>query len=321
MTIQQLRSYIEGFWATWLLHVGRELSLFRGLRQGRKSSVELAEELGYNGDYTRVWCQAARAFDFLVGDEESGFEVEPGCLQWLEQTGAWATTYIRVSQRVVESMQAVFQGKAFPEPNLSLRMLLRDGLRTSYQWLWGELVHEVPALEEKMRAGGRLIEFGCGTGCGLELLRDHYPDYELTGIERDYDCAREAERATKAVIVVGSAEESRYETRFDVAVFHRSLAQSESPRKALERAAAALRPGGLLVISSEAELPDSASSARLRLGERFFYQMFLAPEALSELKMVDIRSWCAALDLEEVNYLEAPDYGSPTVVFRRLGID
>ncbi|MGE0488679.1 MAG: methyltransferase domain-containing protein [Vulcanimicrobiota bacterium] len=318
MQTLQMRTYFEGFWATWLLHVGRELRLFEGLREQTLRPEELAENLGYEPAYTRVWCQAARSFEFLSGDEQEGYRLSESCAEWLPRTGAWATTYVRVSQRVFESMGAVFEGKAFPEPNLSLRMLLRDGLHTSYQWLWNELVQQVPQLLEKLTAGGRLIEFGCGTGCGLELLREYYPELELTGIELDYECAREAERATKAVIVVGSAEESRYENRFDLAVFHRSLSECENPERAVARAAACLRPGGLLVISSEAEVHESGDSAsRLRMGERFFYHMFLAAGALNSLTMDQIRQWCREAGLEEVAFFPRSDHGSPTVICAR----
>lgn len=320
MTNDRLRSYLEGFWATWLLHVGRELGLFSALRDEALTPDQLAEKRGYEPVYTGVWCRAAKAFDFLTGDDEQGYRLPEGWEQLLLTTGAWATTYVQVSQRVYESMEAVFLGKAFPEPSLSLRMLLGEGLKTSYNWLWRDAAPAVPELVQHLEGQGRLIEFGCGTGCGLELLKEIHPQLELTGIEQDYDCAREAERATKAVIVVGTAEGCRYQSRFDVGVFHRSLSQSEEPAQAIERAAASLKEGGLLVISTEAEIPELATAhrsqiARLRMGEQFFYQMFLAQDAMRVLTAAEIRGWCEAQGLKLVRFIEAPDHGSPTLVY------
>lgn len=318
----QLRAYLEGFWGTWLLHVGRELKLFEVLlAQGPRTPAELAAARGYETGYTEVWCRAALAYDFLQLEGDS-YRVAPGWEEMLTGTSAWATTYIQVSQRVHESLEAVFLGKALPEPSLSLRMLLADGLRASYTWLWNEFAPSVPALRDKLGAAKRLIEFGCGCGYGLEHLRSVYPDLELTGIEQDYDCAREAERTTRAVIVVGTAEECRYDNRFDVAVFHRALAHCEEPEKAIARAAESLRPQGVLVITSEAEIESDGqvlrNSSRLRLGERFFYQMFVAEDnALRSISMAQIQAWCSQHGLETVELATAPEYGSPTLVVRK----
>ena len=314
---QQLRAYLEGFWGTWILHVGRELKLFEALSaNGPLTPAELASARGFEAAYTEVWCRAAQAYEFLE-TEGGAYRVAPGWEEMLAGTAAWATTYIQVAQRVQESLEAVFLGKALPEPSLSLRMMLAGGLRASYAWLWNELAPSIPALQEKLNESKRLIEFGCGCGYGLEHLRSRYPELELTGIEVDYDCAREAERSTRAVIVVGTAEDSRYDSRFDVAVFHRALAQCADPRSAIARAAESLRKGGVLVITSEAELPDNPSS-RLRLGERFFYQMFMMQEnALRSISLHQMQSWCAEMGLETVALVAAPEHGSPTLVCRK----
>ena len=319
----QLRAYLEGFWGTWLLHVGRELKLFQALSgQGPLTPAQLAAARGYETGYTEVWCRAAQAYDFLEVDGDGAYRVAPGWDEMLAGASAWATTYIQVSQRVQESLEAVFLGKALPEPSLSLRMLIADGLRASYSWLWNEFAPSVPELRDKLGQARRLIEFGCGCGHGLEHLRATYPELELTGIEQDYDCAREAERTTKAVIVVGTAEECRYDSRFDVAVFHRALAHCEEPEKAIARAAESLRPGGVLVITSEAELECEGhvlrNSSRLRMGERFFYQMFVAADnALRSISMSQIQAWCSEAGLATVELATAPEYGSPTLVARK----
>jgi len=40
------------------------------------------------------------------------------------------------------------------------------------------------------------------------MLKERHPELELTGVEEDYDCAREAEHSTRAHIIVGKPEES-----------------------------------------------------------------------------------------------------------------
>jgi SAM-dependent methyltransferase len=319
---QQLRAYYEGFWATWLLHVGRELGLFQTLlKQPQITSEALANALGYENGYVEVWCQAALQYDFLQQGANHTYRVADGWETVLNGSGAWGSTYVQLSNRVYETLEAVFRGRALPESSLNLRLHLAEGLRASYRWLWLEWTPQVPELQQKLLQAKRLIEFGCGFGLGLEILRQHYPHLELTGMEWDYDCAREAERATRAVVVVGQPEETSYRSRFDLAVFHRALALCEQPQVALRKAVESLRRGGLLVVVSESELPPSTpenlQTVRLRLGERFFYQMFHMADALRSLGLDEIQDWLTQWGLRLVFRDSAPVGGSPTLVMAK----
>lgn len=320
MSNHPFQRYAEGFWAIWLLHIGRELHLLDRLRQQRLGSAELAEQLQLEPSYTSVWCRCARAFELLDGDEEQGYALHPDWHETLDWQGAWASTYVGLSRRVHESIAAVFRGRALPEPAISLRLLVQEGLTSSYRWLFEEFPKQVAEFEERLQNPGRLLEYGCGIGCGLRLLRQSHPEWELTGLEADYECAREAEKATKAVIAVSRAEDSRYEERFDLALFHRSLAQCQQPSVAIERAARSLRAGGLLVVSSQAEFPDFdrlQAGDRGNLGERFFYQMFLAPDGIRPLAFCDVSEWAQAAGLEVVAEHTHPTIGVPTMIFRK----
>ncbi|CAN0173257.1 unnamed protein product, partial [Phaeothamnion confervicola] len=253
---EKLWDNLSGFWSVWLIHVGCDLGLFEALRQGPLTPEALAEKKGYEPVYVEVWCGAASSFGYLEGDSLNGYRVTHGWGVLLEHYGDWASTYIRLSQRVYESLEAVFRGRAFPESVLSLRLAMSQGLKASYRSLWDELAPKVPAFMKALRSGNRLIEYGCGFGLGLEMLRDRHPGLELTGVEEDYDCAREAERSTRALIIVGKPEESTYRNRFDVALFHRSLSLCTDPFAALDAALKSLKTGGVLVVLSEGEIPD-----------------------------------------------------------------
>ncbi len=317
---QQLRAYYEGFWATWLLHVGRELGLFQALlAEPECNSGQLAQGLGYEADYVEVWCRAAFAYDFLECGPGEGWRVASGWESLLSGTGAWGSTYVQLSNRVYETLEAVFRGRALPESSLNLRLHLAEGLKASYRWLWLEWAPAVPELRQKMLSSKRLIEFGCGFGLGLELLRQNYAHLELTGLEWDYDCAREAERVTRAVVVVGLPEETSYRNRFDLAVFHRALALCQDPEIALRRAVESLRKGGMLVIASESELPEASNpqTNRLRLGERFFYQMFHSNHALRSIALDQIESWLTANGMRKIHRDDAPIGGSPALVLAK----
>ncbi|MBT9584007.1 methyltransferase domain-containing protein [bacterium] len=319
---QQLRSYYEGFWGTWLLHVGRELGLFQALLQGpQRTSEDLALALGYEVGYVEVWCRAALTYDYLEICPGNAWRVADGWESLFVGAGAWGSTYVQLSNRVYETLEAVFRGRALPESSLNLRLHLAEGLKASYRWLWLEWAPTVPELRQKLLQSKRLIEFGCGFGLGLEILRVQYPHLDLTGLEWDFDCAREAERVTRAVVVVGLPEETCYRGRFDLAVFHRALALCSDPKLALSKAVESLRRGGMLVIASESELPDQGlenlQTMRLRLGERFFYQMFHSSDALRSIALDDIEGWLLGWGLSKVHRDDAPVGGSPSLVMSK----
>ena len=280
---------------------------------------DLSSSKGLEPHYTQAWLDAAGAYGITRQEGES-FQLSPGWEEQLEQVGAWSSTYVRISGRVQESLEAVFRGRALPEPALSLRLLLEDGLRSSYRWLWSDLPKLCPPLEEKLAGGGKVLEFGCGIGCGLQVLMELYPQLELTGTEADYDCAREAERLTKSVIAVTSPEQSRYKDRFDIAVFHRSLAACQNIEKSLEKGVQSLVTGGLLIVSSRAEIGEPAESvkSRNRLGERFFYRMFLSPHSLADLSLDEIESMTTAHGAEVLARVTDAPHTTPALVFRKL---
>jgi hypothetical protein len=62
-----------------------------------------------------------------------------------------------------------------------------------------------------------------------------------------------------------------------------------------------------------------ALEPRLRLGERFFYQMFLAPDSLRNFTAEEIVAWCQSAGAPLVQYLPGSEQGSPAFIFRREG--
>lgn len=320
--VAQIGNFFVGFWGTWLVHLGRELGFFKALEDEASTPTDLAERLGFEADYVDVWCRAAQAYELLDVDEEGRFRLTPGMAEALEIQGPYAGALIQVSHRVVESLEAVFRGTALPEPRFLLRLQMAQVVRASYRDLLERQFPKVPGLVEALEGGGRLIEFGCGCGHGIDLLRRLYPTVEPTGLEVDYDCAREAERATRAVIVVGTAEDCRYDARFDVALFHRSLSDTEDPAKALERGVAALKPGGWLVVTLPDDLPTTQEElrtdrGRMRMSERLFYGMFLAPDPSYNPTRQQVAEWLRDLPVDDVTVLEPGEVRNYTLVFRR----
>jgi SAM-dependent methyltransferase len=318
----QFEGFFVGFWGTWVLHLGSELGFFRALQEAPLSLCDLAERLGFEKGYVGVWCRAASAYEILDQDAEGRYSLASGVVEALELGGAWAGALVQVSNRVCETLVAVFRGTAPPESRFSLHQQMARVLRSSYQDLLLHQLPEIPEVQAVLTSGGRLLEIGCGCGHGLEILRRFYPLIEPTGLEADYECAREAERSTRAVIVVGTAEECRYESRFDIALFHRSLSYCESPEKSLGRAVAALKPGGFLVVTLPDDFPTTEAElrtdrGRARMGERLFYGMFLAPDPRYNPTRRQVAEWLKELEVEEVGQSRPEHVRNFTLVYRR----
>lgn len=118
--------------------------------------------------------------------------------------------------------------------------------------------------------GGRVLEIGCGTGRNLFAASDRYPLARFYGIDISREMLATAHKRSqrhsgRPSIVFAHADAATFDPRttFDVAGFDRvffSYALSMIPgwHRALERAAAALVPGGRLHIvdfGQQEELP------------------------------------------------------------------
>jgi SAM-dependent methyltransferase len=104
----------------------------------------------------------------------------------------------------------------------------------------------------------RVLDAGCGRGGLAAALRDR--GYDVTGIDRDPEAVAAGTAAGAPVI---EADITQYRDRpFDVIVFSLSLHHVERLGAAIERAAALLHPGGLLIADEFAwERADETTAA------------------------------------------------------------
>jgi S-adenosylmethionine-diacylgycerolhomoserine-N-methlytransferase len=103
--------------------------------------------------------------------------------------------------------------------------------------------------------GQRVLEVGCGTARNLIALARRHPEVAFFGIDASARMLRTAEAAIaraglaqRIVLGQGLAEELDARARFDVILFAYALSMIPAWRAALDRAIAALAPGGSLVI-------------------------------------------------------------------------
>lgn len=105
--------------------------------------------------------------------------------------------------------------------------------------------------ELKKEPFGSLLDCGCGTGAMLSLVRKHFPEILLTGIDLSPGMIRAArEREIPgAVFTEGDCEDLPFENdSFDAAICSMSFHHYPHPLDFLKSCGRVLRPGGRLIL-------------------------------------------------------------------------
>ncbi|MCA9779797.1 MAG: methyltransferase domain-containing protein [Candidatus Eremiobacteraeota bacterium] len=303
----------RGFWGIQVLHAGQSLGLFDALHTPR-TPADLAQERGLEPRYAELWCESAEAYDMLQ-ESDGHYQTRPEYADWLHDSRGFTYTHLHLSRRANETLEAVFGGRALPEPQISLRLLLQENLQANYRWLYREVVAAVPEVEKKLTGSGRALEVGCGAGFGLSYLRSYYPNLELFGLEDDYECAQEAERTTKAVIHVGEFPGPRFGRGFDLIICFRTLSAISDPAKLLADCAELLERDGFFILGSETSDDNDARKSGARVqGERLAYNILAGDHLKNSFTGDELKKILAQAGFEIQAEISAPDWATPALV-------
>ena len=308
----------DGFWGIQLLHVGQTLGLLESLEQER-SSEELAEKLRLEPRYTELWCLAAHSLG-LLEQRESRFQTPQHLRDWLTRSRGFTESHLNLSGRLHETFQAVFASRALPEPPIALRLILGESLLENYRWALEDVPAQMPELARALESAKRALEVGCGTGLGLSLLRSHYTQLELYGLEADYECAREAERSTRAVIHVGDLPGDHFGKSFDLIVCFRALAGAKQPETLLSQCAGLLSKSGWLLLGSEVQDDEAGRKSQGRArSEHFVYQLLSGEASINFFTRDQLMERLHQAGLHVLREFPAPDWGTPLFLCNRRG--
>lgn len=308
----------DGFWGIQLLHIGQTLGLFEALKEA-STSDELSQRLHLESRYTDLWCLAASSCGLIekCGNE---YQTPAPLVSWLTNSRGFTTSHLSICEQISKTFQAIFTGRALPEPAVLLRMILSDSLVRNYTWALNEIAPQIPELAQTLLEGKRLLEVGCGIGSGLSVLRSYYSHLELYGIEADYECAQEAERSTRAVIHVGELPDNRFSKPFDVIICFRSISASSNPLELLTQCSQLLEPSGWLILASETQdvETDRKNIARSE-SEYFAYQLLAGQPRLNLFTRSELKAMLEEAGLKLQQEVEAPDWGTPLFMCTRQG--
>jgi SAM-dependent methyltransferase len=208
---QFLGSCVTDFGATMhagLVVIGESLGLYKALAQAGRSlkPVELAERTKTNERYVREWLNAQAAGGYVSYDAENQtyFLSEEQAFALADETspaylpGAFllAVSALQAVPKMTERFRTG-EGLGWHEHDAGLfrgtEMFFRPGYAANLVSSW------IPALdgvEEKLRAGAKVADIGCGLGASTVLMAQAYPASTFVGFDyHDQSIAMARERA------------------------------------------------------------------------------------------------------------------------------
>ncbi|GAA3396730.1 class I SAM-dependent methyltransferase [Cryptosporangium minutisporangium] len=255
-----------------LAYLGDRLGLWRALAAvPRATSTELAERTGLAERYLREWLAAQAAAGYLeydpvtraftlpaeyaavLADDDSPAALA-GVFEFI--AAAWAS-----SDRLAHAF-ATGAGIGWHDQDPRLTTAVERNFRPFYT---GYLLQEwLPALDgvaERLRAGARVLDVGCGLGTATLLLAEAFPASVFTGVDADAESIRRArgaaaraglaERVTFREAHAGASDPETttdpVEGEWDLVCYFDALHDLGDPAGALRQARASLAPGGVVM--------------------------------------------------------------------------
>jgi SAM-dependent methyltransferase len=280
---------LTGLATTWALDLGLRTGVFTHLRDhGACTAAEVADTLGLDPLYTKVVLRAAFAAEVLDRHDDRYGLAEHMATLLLD---ADAPSYLG---------GAIETFVALRETYLDLRTFTRTGERewwsdfdpewidavgengqTYYRRIIDAVVPQLPSVHAALERGARYLDLACGVCRGPAKVVRAFPATTVTAVDADEYTLEVAEREMKEA---GLGDRFRFHRAFledldldgghDLAVINISLHEARDIERAVERAHAALTPGGTFLVS-EFPFPENEDDCRsipgrLMCGVQFF---------------------------------------------------
>jgi len=271
----QVFGYYTGGMLTFMIDIGHRTGLFAALADRPATSDELARRTGLHERYVREWLGALTTGRVLTYEPaDTTYALPPAHAACLTGGGANDLAPVsRLATHLAKHVDAVtdtfHHGGGVPYERYRPEFTdVMDGLNRGKldELLLSEWLPLAPGLAERLAAGARVADIGCGTGHAIVLMAQAYPDSTFIG----YDIADDALAAGRAEARAVGVTNVRFEQRdvaelvtdepVDVVVVFDAIHDQVAPATVLRRMHDALTSGGQLFmvdINAASDIADN----------------------------------------------------------------
>lgn len=263
-----LGKVVGDFGATFssiLGYMGSKLGLYSALADSDGlTPAELAEKTGTNERYVREWLLNQAAGEYVHYDPATGkYSLLPE--QKVALTDENSPFYVGGGFYVVKAMLSAQQrisdhfkngggmlwGEHDPDLFIGTEKFFRPGYTAHLVESW---IPSLTGIEERLKAGGKVADVGCGHGASTIIMAKAYPNSRFFGfdnheasIEKARERADAAGVSDRVTFTVARANDIPDEN-FDLICYFDCLHDMGDPHGAIKRAAEVLASGGSCMI-------------------------------------------------------------------------
>jgi SAM-dependent methyltransferase len=268
--VARIFEWRRGFNTIHLIDVGVRLGLFKALVETPGATAEeVATRLGLHAPYVSVWCKTAYGMELLDADPGPRYRLAPhfDVILAAPTHPRYLGGYVRLGTDVAADdfkrcLQAFRNGEV--KPFQGRGEAFNQAIAESTQGLQVVTARKIlPGLEglpARLEAGGTLVEVGCGTGNLLLQLAKAFPKAHVLGVDIELDSLAAARAKIEAAglqarvdarqgTVAAAVQPGSVDAVVMIEVLH-EIGPALRPG-VIRESAAALRPGGWLVIVDE----------------------------------------------------------------------
>ena len=302
--------------AIWL---GDELGLYRVLAgSGTLTADEVAGKSGCNPRLVREWLDgqvAGGLVDYDAGTDaytlsaESAFALADDTSPAFVARGMNALASFFLDQT---GLLAAFRGDggmAWGDHHPCLFAGTEWFFRTGYRALLAtEWIPALDGVQERLVAGARIADVGCGHGASAVVLAQAYPNSQVFGFDyHEPSVATARERAEEAGVTANTtfavADAKGYDGQYDVICFFDCLHDMGDPVGIARYAREHLAPGGTLLVVEPFALDDRVTNIAENPMAALMYtasSVVCTPNSLSQEVGLGLGAQAGAARLEKV---------------------
>jgi 2-polyprenyl-3-methyl-5-hydroxy-6-metoxy-1,4-benzoquinol methylase len=309
-----------------LVVIGDRLGLYKELAaSGPLTSSDLAQRTGTAERYVREWLNAQAASGWVTYDAEAGrysMSPEQTLMFAMPESPAFVAGAFQIALGSADAREHISEafetGTGFgwhehtDDVFEGCRRFFEPGYRANIVQSW------IPALEgvhEKLTAGGRIADIGCGHGVSAIVMAQGYPASTVEGSDYHAGSIDEARRQAAAAGVDGrvkfsvASAEALPSDGYDLVTCFDCLHDMGDPEGVARQVRAALAPGGSWMIV-EPRAGDSVEANLNPVGRAYyaFSTLLCTPSSLAQEGGLALGAQAGEARLREV--LEAAGFTS-----------